>query len=107
MKTLGSCLYHYTYDDIRDHLETVNRFSTITAQEKRRHGDRFRMSDILFRPPCRFLKAYFLKRGLMDGMQGFIIAAVSAYGVFMKYAKLWELEFQLGPPRAEKKQDGA
>ena len=106
VKTLNACLYHYTYDDIRDHLETVNRFSTITAQEKRRHGNRFRMADILFRPPCRFLKAYILKRGFMDGMQGLIIAAISAYGVFMKYAKLWEQEFQFGPPTAQKKDDG-
>ena len=103
VKTLKSSLHHYTYDDIRDHLETVNRFSTITAQEKRLHGDRFRMVDILFRPLFRFLKAYFLKLGFLDGMQGLIIAMVSAYGVFMKYAKLWEQEFLHGRPPAEKK----
>jgi hypothetical protein len=28
----------------------------------------------------------------MDGLPGFIIAVGAAYSVFLKYAKLWELE---------------
>ncbi len=92
VKTLRGHLRHYTYDDMRDHLETMNRFSAITAQEKVHQGKRFRWIDILFRPPFRFIKAYFLRRGFLDGTQGFVIATVSAFGVFMKYAKIWELE---------------
>ena len=31
--------------------------------------------------------------GVLDGLPGLIIAVTTAYGVFAKYAKLWEIEF--------------
>ncbi len=91
VKTLHAPLYHYTYDDVSDHIHTLNRFSSITAHEKFTRGERFRWSDLLLRPPARFLKSYLLKRGFLDGRQGFIIALLSSFGVFVKYAKLMEL----------------
>jgi hypothetical protein len=33
-----------------------------------------------------------LKAGFRDGVPGFLIAAVTAFHVLLKYAKLWELE---------------
>lgn len=98
VKTLKGHLWHYTYDDLHDHLETMNRFSSITAQEKFRTGSRFSWVDFLFRPPFRFLKAYVLRRGFLDGRRGFLIALVAAFGVCMKYAKLWELQHRGQPP---------
>ncbi len=92
VKTLRGKLYHYTYANMHEHLETMNRFSGITAQEKFRANSRFSWADFLIRPPFRFLKAYILRRGFLDGRRGFLIALVSAFGVCMKYAKLWELE---------------
>ena len=96
VKRLKGALRHYTYDDIRDHLETMNRFSSITAQEKIKQGGRFKWSDFLFRPTFRFIKAYIIKAGFLDGFQGLVIAMVSAFGVFMKYAKMRELAMRRG-----------
>ena len=104
VKTLTKHLRHYTYDDMRDHLETMNRFSTITAREKLRQGQHFRWIDLMFRPPLRFLKSYFFKLGLLDGTPGFVIAVISSYGVFMKYAKMWELE-RLGNAASDRQDD--
>ena len=92
VKSLRSPLWHYTYDDVADHLATLHRFSTITAQQKFVAGDRFRWSDLLFRPPFRFIKGYILRAGFLDGAHGFIIACLSAYGAALKYIKLWELQ---------------
>ena len=94
VKRLGGQLHHYTYDDIHDHLETMNRFSSITAQEKFKAGGRARWVDMVFRPFLRFLKGYVMRLGILDGRRGFLIALVSAFGVAMKYAKLWELQLQ-------------
>jgi len=44
------------------------------------------------RPLARLLRAYLLKRGFRDGVPGLIIAAATAFHVFLKYAKLWELQ---------------
>jgi hypothetical protein len=44
------------------------------------------------RPPFKFLEAYFIKRGFLDGVPGFMIAVASSFFVFLRHAKLWELE---------------
>lgn len=92
VKRLANPIWHYTYDDIRDQLDTMNRFSGITAQQKYVKEQPFRWRDILFRPLFRFLRGYVLRGGFREGAHGFIIAVISALGSFVKYAKLWELE---------------
>jgi protein-tyrosine phosphatase len=96
-RRLQNPIRHYTYDDLGDHVDTMNRFSTITAREQFREGERFRWIDFLFRPFWRFLKAYVFKRGFLDGRRGLLIAGVSAFGVTIKYAKLWELQRAAAP----------
>ena len=91
VKRLKHPLYHYTYANINDQLETLNRFSQITAENLFEKGRRVHMHDLLIRPFFRFLRCYILRWGFMDGMPGLIIATTVAYGVFCKYAKLWEL----------------
>jgi glycosyltransferase involved in cell wall biosynthesis len=91
VKRLKNPIWHYTYDGIRDHVDTLNRFSSITAQQRFTEAGAFRWSDLLFRPLFRFLRGYVLRRGFMDGAPGFVIAMVNSYGVFIKYSKLWEL----------------
>jgi hypothetical protein len=39
----------------------------------------------------QFIKMYVLRRGFLDGLEGFILAVLSSAYVFTKYAKLWEL----------------
>lgn len=94
VKTLTGKLWHYTYRDLAHHLDVINRFSTISARQMYEDGRRFLLTDLLLRPPLRFLKGYFLKAGCADGIRGFIIATAVAYGVAMKYAKLWEREWE-------------
>lgn len=95
VKSLKAPLYHFTYDDLTDHISTLNRFSTISAHEKYATGRRFHWLDILFRPYWRFFKAYFLKLGFLDGRAGYIIACLSATGVLAKYAKVLEEDYKL------------
>ncbi len=97
VKRLKNPIWHYTYDDLRDHHDTLNRFSTITAQQKFVQETPFRWTDLLFRPVIHFIKGYVLRLGFLDGARGFIIASLCAYGAFMKYAKLWELYLRQRP----------
>lgn len=94
VRRLKNPVWHYTYDDLSDHMDTLNRFSTITAQQKFLHGGRFRALDLLLRPPLHFFKGYILRRGFLDGGHGFLIACLCAYGALMKYAKLRELHLR-------------
>lgn len=92
IKRLKGPLYHYTYDDITDEINTLNKFSSIAACSKIKMDQKPKITDILIRPLVRFIKCYFLKCGFLDGKAGFIIATCNAFGVFLKYAKLWELQ---------------
>ncbi len=90
VKRLNGHLYHYTYTGIRDQVSAANRFSTITARGWHERGKKFRLRHLVFRPALRFMRAYFLRLGILDGIPGLIIAVIASYGVFIKYAKLWE-----------------
>ena len=43
-------------------------------------------------PAEAFVRMYFLKAGFLDGVPGLVIAVTGAYYVFLKYAKLQELQ---------------
>ena len=91
VEKLPGDLEHASYQNLADQLARVQEYSRVEAEELHRRGRRARVSDLCLRPPARFLRAYFLKAGFLDGMPGFLIAAVTAFHVFLKYAKLWEL----------------
>jgi len=87
-------LHHFSYRSIDDHINRINRFTTISSAELKKSGGRWRLSDALLRPAVRFFRSYFLKRGFMEGFAGFYVAVTAAVYVFLKYAKLWELELK-------------
>jgi glycosyltransferase involved in cell wall biosynthesis len=96
---LGGTLEHYSYRDLADQLDRIQFFSAEAAVAMHDAGRRARLSDLALRPPARFLRGYLLKRGFLDGLPGFVVAVASAFHVFLKYAKLWELE-QKSDPRS-------
>jgi hypothetical protein len=93
-RRLRNHLQHFTYRSIDDHIQRINRFTSISAGELRNDGARWRLSDALLRPAVRFVRSYILQRGFMDGFAGFYVALTGAVYVFLKYAKLWELELE-------------
>ncbi|OPZ59250.1 MAG: SPBc2 prophage-derived glycosyltransferase SunS [Deltaproteobacteria bacterium ADurb.Bin510] len=84
--------YHYNYKDIAGQIETINLYSKNAANDMLSAGKGFKYIDLLLRPPFRFIKEYLFKQGFRDGLPGLVIAVSTAYYVFIKYAKLWELE---------------
>jgi glycosyltransferase involved in cell wall biosynthesis len=90
--TLKNQYLHYTYRDISDQIRTIDKYSQIAAEDLVREGKKFSLFKLLFHPPFRFIKEYLFKSGFRDGLPGLIIIASTMYYVFIKYAKLWELE---------------
>lgn len=88
---LNGDIYHFTYENIENHIVTMNRFTSVAAREYEKRNKKSGFLSLVIRPPLVFFKKYILKQGFRDGIPGFIIAVSSAYYVFLKYAKLWEL----------------
>jgi glycosyltransferase involved in cell wall biosynthesis len=92
---LNGDLLHYSYPTIRDHISQINSFSDIAARAAFEKGRQSNLAlDICLNPTLTFFKKYFLKLGLLDGYEGFVISISTAYGKFLKYIKLRELERQ-------------
>ncbi len=87
---LSGEIHHATYRDLAHQLRTIQSFSDIAVREWRKEGRGFCLARLLFHPPAKFLACYVWKLGFLDGLPGFLIAANSAYYVFLKHAKLWE-----------------
>ncbi len=84
-------LDHFTDPNIHHYYKKFNRYTSLAAEELNIKKRRVRITDILFRPVFIFLKMYIFKRGFLDGLEGFLLAAFSANYVLTKYSKLWEL----------------
>ena len=82
-------LQHYAYRDLSHHFQTMDRYTTLAAEEMRASGRRASVFDLTIHPYAAFVRNYLLRRGCLDGTAGFIISTMNAYYVFLKFAKLW------------------
>ena len=89
--TLHHRLEHHTCHDLSTWIRKTERYAALGAEEARARGRRPRPGDLFVRPLFRFLKQYVLQGGFRDGVEGRVLCVVSAFGVFLKYAKLREL----------------
>ena len=89
---LNGELQHYAYRDIADHLETIDRYTTLAARQMHEDGRRAGFVQLAGHPPLAFLRNYIARGGIRDGVPGFIISSMNAYYVFLKFAKLRELQ---------------
>jgi len=88
---LEGIIYHLSFSDIASHVATLNRFSTIGAQERMKKGKGSGIIFAVIRPVFTFVKMYFIRLGFLEGAPGFIAASLSAYHVFSKYWKIMEM----------------
>jgi (heptosyl)LPS beta-1,4-glucosyltransferase len=97
---LSKELQHYPYRDLSHHLATIDRYTTLAAEDWRAAGRRASDLQTFFSPRFAFLRNYVLKGGFRDGSAGLLVSILNSYYVFLKFAKLWEL--QNLPPREPK-----
>ncbi|NVO03401.1 MAG: glycosyltransferase family 2 protein [Bacteroidetes bacterium] len=91
IKHLKGDIYHYSYYSINEHILQANKFSEIMAKALFKNGKNASFLKVIFRPPMRFFRDYFLKMGFLDGFYGFVICKTTAYTTFLKYSKLRQL----------------
>lgn len=90
LRRLAGHLEHRSYRDVSDFLVRADRYSTLAADDLVAQGRRIRPWEVVLRPLGRFLAMYVLERGFLDGWRGFLLAALYAYYVLIRSAKVWE-----------------
>lgn len=86
---LHADLLHYSYTSVNQFFQKMNRYGVEGAHELRRRGRRYSPLGLIFNPLAAFVKAYFIKRGFLDGTTGFIISVGGAYATFIKYTNFY------------------
>jgi glycosyltransferase involved in cell wall biosynthesis len=89
---LQSDILHWVFKSVSHQVVTNDRYSGLGAEQLHKAGKRFSLLKLIFKPYGKFMESYFWKQGFRDGLPGFIIAVGAAYSMFLKFAKLWELE---------------
>lgn len=89
VETLHGDAIHYTYNDIHHYLVKSAGYAKAWADQRQAKGKKSSLSQGIGHAIGCFLKMYVIKRGFLDGKQGFLISLLSAHSTFVKYADLW------------------
>jgi glycosyltransferase involved in cell wall biosynthesis len=84
---LESNILHFTCESLSEHVKTMERYTTLAAQEIAARKIDVPIWRVLADPPWTFLKSFVLQRGFLDGREGLTIAYMAAFYTFLKYAK--------------------
>lgn len=92
--TLQGNLRHFTYADISDYLQRMNRYSTLAASEMHTSGKTAGSVSLFVKPLATFIKMYVVRKGFLEGFFGLVLSMLYAQYTFCKYSKLIELSNQ-------------
>jgi glycosyltransferase involved in cell wall biosynthesis len=89
---LEHSLEHYTYKDMEHFVAKMTRYAAWSAEDYLAKTPRVTFYHLWFKPTFRFFSHFVLKGGFMDGKVGFIISVIMAWGVFLRYVKIKEMQ---------------
>ena len=90
VSVLKNKLIHYTYKDVFHYLEKWDRYTTWSGTDRFNRGEKPGVYHFLVKPAFRFFQDYFIHRGFLDGLVGFIICSLSSMSIFMRYLKVMQ-----------------
>ncbi len=89
--TLKTRIEHFTYKNLDQYIYKLHHYADLKALELNNEGLEPTFFHYLFKPVYRFVHGYFIRLGFLDGYEGLINCVLQSYGVFLRYAKLREL----------------
>lgn len=89
-------MIHYTFRSFDQYLEKFLNYAEWGAAQGFREGRKAGFLEVGMRPMWRLLRTYFLQAGFLDGLHGVVVCGLQAFGVFLKYARLWEYNRRRG-----------
>jgi glycosyltransferase involved in cell wall biosynthesis len=89
---LDGDLLHDSAENLATYLGKQNRYTSLAAEAAFNAGKRASGAKLLLSPLLRFFKFYFVRRGFLDGLPGFVHIVIGCFNSFSKYAKMVELK---------------
>ncbi|MCB1127308.1 MAG: glycosyltransferase family 2 protein [Verrucomicrobiae bacterium] len=94
---LSADLLHFSNDRIAGQIAKIAPYHADFVKHRVAAGKSAGLFELAVRPAWRFLRAYFLRRGFLDGWPGFYIAALSAFSTLTRYTMVREAELDRHP----------
>jgi len=91
IKTLKHRSDHFSYKGFDQYNNKLTQYSQLQAKTLYTKNLRPNLYHFLMRPCYRFWHQYFIRLGVLDGKEGFILAYTSAFAVFKRYLYLWTM----------------
>jgi glycosyltransferase involved in cell wall biosynthesis len=82
-------LIHYSYQNLDDVLEKLNRYSRGAAIDAAAQGKQSGLAKALFKGWWAFFRTYVLKAGFIDGKMGLVLALFNGQTTYYKYLRLY------------------
>ena len=86
--TLKGDIQHYSFNSISEHVQTIDSFTEIGAQEIIKKGKSVSIISPFTHGVWTFVKLYVFKKGFMDGYAGLVVSILSGIHAFIKYSKV-------------------
>jgi len=93
---LQNDLQHFSNDSVNAHIQKIIPFTDEFVRQHSKRAAGSAVSGLIIRPVWRFVRAYFIRLGFLDGWQGLFIAWLNAFSTASKFAKLREQQMQSG-----------
>ena len=91
VETLASHFLHYPYTNLEMHIAKINHYSSEAAAMMHARGKKTSVLGAVGHAIWTFIRIYVIRRGFLDGKEGFILAAMGATGSLYRYNKLYFL----------------
>ena len=89
VRKLRHHILHDSYRDLDHQLGKLGSYARLMSEAMLAHGKNASALRIFLNPTWRFLRAYFVRLGFLDGWRGFAIAQIEANYVWEKYLRLY------------------
>ncbi|UPT67520.1 MAG: glycosyltransferase family 2 protein [Sphingobacteriales bacterium JAD_PAG50586_3] len=85
-------ILHYSYYTVDEHYKQMTYFADIAAKASVAKGKKANSSNLIINPVAKFIRHFIVKLGFLDGKTGFTISRISAWGTYLKYYKMLEIQ---------------
>lgn len=86
---------HYSYKNYNQYKSKLKSYAKLQAEELLVIGKFVTPYHLFIKPLARFFIQFFIKLGFLDGVQGFVISWVHAFGVWRRYMEVLKLKFRV------------
>jgi glycosyltransferase involved in cell wall biosynthesis len=88
---LQNPLLHHSHESINSFLDKINKYSELEADYRYSQGVRSSLWKIAVYPIAKFKWNYLIRRGVLDGVPGTIMAIMMSFHSYLTWTKLYLL----------------